>query len=445
MFFFCTYVLTCEQARSVRQRAVNRENDENAAPARMTRAKTAASGGQDELSEGIVKKALQSKKSTTNVAPAQRKRPALGDLSNIGKTEPTEGKVAKKPTGRPALASKTSNAGVQNATRTSSSSRSALRPKDANTKKSSSSDLKRPASGAGTVGRATKKRATGSSASQPIEVEPTVEPKVEQPKEEISVKVEKRETIEIREEIQESIKEETEQASKHGATPQSAPDGFIFDRHGNLVPDLDADDFDDPIMVAEYAVEIFDYLRQLEQTTLPNPDYMEHQAHIDWNDRDVLNDWLVQVHQRFQLLPETFYLAINIIDRFLSTKVVQLDKLQLVGITALFIASKYEEVISPHVSNFTYMSKDYSDNEILSAERFILAALNYDLSFPNPMNFLRRISKADNYEMQVRTIGKYLLEICHLDRRFMGYCPSHLAATSMYFARMIMNRGDWVS
>ena len=163
------------------------------------------------------------------------------------------------------------------------------------------------------------------------------------------------------------------------------------------------------------------------------------------NDRDILNDWLVQVHQRFQLLPETFYLAINIIDRFLSNKIVQLDKLQLVGITAMFIASKYEEVISPHVSNFTYMAKDYTDQEILSAERFILAALNYDLSYPNPMNFLRRISKADNYDIQTRTLGKYLLEISTLDHRFLEFCPSHIAAAAMYMSRLILERGEWVS
>ena len=110
----------------------------------------------------------------------------------------------------------------------------------------------------------------------------------------------------------------------------------------------------------------------------------------------------------------------------------------------MFIASKYEEVISPHVSNFTYMAKDYEDQEILNAERFILAALNYDLSYPNPMNFLRRISKADNYDIQTRTLGKYLMEISSLDYRFLEFCPSHVAAAAMYMSRLILERGEWV-
>src|SRR5699024_552488 len=114
-------------------------------------------------------------------------------------------------------------------------------------------------------------------------------------------------------------------------------------------------------------------------------------------------------------------------------------------ITALFIASKYEEVLSPHVSNFRHVADDgFSDKEILAAERFILSTLDYDLSYPNPMNFLRRISKADSYDVQSRTIGKYLMEICLLDHRFMLYRPSHVAAGAMYLTRLMLDRGEWV-
>merc|ERR1711977_450132 len=188
------------------------------------------------------------------------------------------------------------------------------------------------------------------------------------------------------------------------------------------VEDLDREDLDDPLMVAEYVVEIFEYLKKLEVDTKPNAEYMDHQEDLEWKMRGILVDWLIEVHTRFHLLPETLFLAVNIIDRFLSTKVVQLDRLQLVGVTAMFIASKYEEVLSPHVANFRHVADDgFSEAEILSAERYVLTALNYDLSYPNPMNFLRRISKADNYDIQTRTLGKYLMEISLLDHRFMEY------------------------
>ncbi|KAI7057808.1 A/B/D/E cyclin, partial [Hortaea werneckii] len=208
--------------------------------------------------------------------------------------------------------------------------------------------------------------------------------------------------------------------------------------------DLDAEDMDDPLMVAEYVHEIFDYMKQLEIATMPNPDYMDNQGELEWKMRGILVDWLLEVHTRFRLLPETLFLAVNIIDRFLSCKVVQLDRLQLVGVTAMFIASKYEEVLSPHVQNFVHVADDgFSESEILSAERFVLAALDYDLSYPNPMNFLRRISKADNYDIQTRTLGKYLLEIGCVDHRFLKYPPSQVAAAAMYLARLALDRGEW--
>lgn len=136
--------------------------------------------------------------------------------------------------------------------------------------------------------------------------------------------------------------------------------------------DLDADDVDDPLMVSEYVVEIFNYLREQELLTLPTPDYMERQKDLHWKMRGILVDWLVEVHQKFRLLPETLFLAVNIIDRFLSLRVCSLPKLQLVGITALFVASKYEEVMCPSIQNFIYMADGgYTDDEILKAEQYV--------------------------------------------------------------------------
>ncbi|KAI5288697.1 G2/mitotic-specific cyclin [Ascosphaera aggregata] len=220
-----------------------------------------------------------------------------------------------------------------------------------------------------------------------------------------------------------------------GESPEVAVDEVI---------DLDTEDLMDPLMAAEYVVEIFEHLKDLEIQTLPNPCYMDHQEEIDWKMRGILVDWLIEVHARFRLLPETLFLAVNIVDRFLSAEVVALSRLQLVGATAMFIASKYEEVLSPHVANFSQLADEaFSDKEILDAERHVLATLNYDISYPNPMNFLRRISKADNYDVHTRTIGKYLLEISLVDHRFMGFKQSHVAATAMYMARLMWNSGPW--
>ncbi|KAK9475070.1 cyclin-like protein [Dipodascopsis tothii] len=208
--------------------------------------------------------------------------------------------------------------------------------------------------------------------------------------------------------------------------------------------DLDLDEMDDPTMVAEYVDEIFAYMHHLEWATMPNPRYMEDQSDLQWGMREILVEWLVEVHEKFRLLPETLFLTMNIVDRFLSARVVTLDKLQLVGMTSMFIAAKYEEVFPPGIGHFVYVADSgYTEDEILRAERFILQVLDFNLSYPNPMNFLRRNSKADAYDIETRTMAKYLMEIALVDHRFMKYCPSHVAATAMYLSRIILGRPGW--
>ncbi|KAE9373638.1 hypothetical protein N431DRAFT_465916 [Stipitochalara longipes BDJ] len=200
----------------------------------------------------------------------------------------------------------------------------------------------------------------------------------------------------------------------------------------------------DTSMVAEYGDEIFAYMRELETKMLPNSHYMDLQSEIQWSMRSVLMDWLVQVHHRFALLPETLFLCVNYIDRFLSCKIVSLGKLQLVGATAIFVAAKYEEINCPSVNEIVYMvDGGYSVDEILKAERFMLTMLSFELGWPGPMSFLRRISKADDYDLETRTLAKYFLEVTIMDERFVGSPPSYLAAGAHCFARLMLKKGDW--
>nr|POF13931.1 g2/mitotic-specific cyclin-4 [Quercus suber] len=204
------------------------------------------------------------------------------------------------------------------------------------------------------------------------------------------------------------------------------------------------DELWDTSMVAEYGDEIFEYMRQLETKMTPNPFYMDKQTEIQWSMRAVLMDWIVQVHQRFNLLPETLFLTANYIDRFLSAKIVSLGKLQLVGATAIFVAAKYEEVQCPTIQEIIYMvDGGYSADELLKAERFMLSMLQYELGWPGPMSFLRRISKADDYCLETRTLAKYFLEITLMDERFVGATPSWLAAGAHCIARLMLRKGEW--
>ncbi|GAA5908843.1 hypothetical protein JCM8208_005598 [Rhodotorula glutinis] len=203
-------------------------------------------------------------------------------------------------------------------------------------------------------------------------------------------------------------------------------------------------DWWDISMVAEYSDEIFKYMSELEESSMPNPRYMDHQTEIEWSMRTTLIDWLLQVHLRYHMLPETLWIAINVIDRFLSNRVVSLIKFQLVGVTAMFVAAKYEEIMAPSVEEFVFMTEGgYSREEILKGERIILQSLEFNISsYCTPYSWVRRISKADDYDIQTRTLSKFLMEVTLLDHRFLRAKPSMIAAVGMYLSRRMLG-GDW--
>lgn len=76
---------------------------------------------------------------------------------------------------------------------------------------------------------------------------------------------------------------------------------------------------------------------------------MDSQLDINSKMRAILVDWLIEVHKKFELMPESLYLTVNIVDRFLSLKTVSRRELQLVGISSMLIACKYEEIWAPEV------------------------------------------------------------------------------------------------
>lgn len=158
-------------------------------------------------------------------------------------------------------------------------------------------------------------------------------------------------------------------------------------------------------------------------------DYMDSQPEINDHMRAILVDWLVDVHRKFELSPETFYLTINIIDRFLAVKTVPRRELQLVGISAMLMASKYEEIWAPEVyihmkkSQFMFLFKyiymklrwfnlqvndfvclsdrAYTHHQILVMEKTILGKLEWTLTVPTPYVFLVRFIKASIPDQQV--------------------------------------------
>lgn len=197
----------------------------------------------------------------------------------------------------------------------------------------------------------------------------------------------------------------------------------------NEVEDIDADDRENLILVSEYVNDIYDYLYQLEEEQPINKDHLANQQDVSYKMRAVLIDWINEVHLQFHLAPETFHMAVGIIDRYLQVaKNTKRKYLQLVGVTALFMATKYEELFPPAIGDFVFITDDtYTGREIRLMELQMLKAIDYNLSRPLPIHFLRRFSKAACAEDAHHGMSKYFLELAAMDYELASYKPSEVS------------------
>ncbi|XP_034039202.1 G2/mitotic-specific cyclin-B2-like [Thalassophryne amazonica] len=209
------------------------------------------------------------------------------------------------------------------------------------------------------------------------------------------------------------------------------------------VEDVDEQDADMPQLCSEYVKDIYTYLHALEVQQSVRPRYLQGYE-ITGSMRALLIDWLVQVHSRFQLLQETLYLTVAILDRFLQVQPVTRKKLQLAGVTAMLVASKYEEMYSPEVGDFAYITDNaFTKSQILEMEQMILKTLKFDLGRPLPLHFLRRASKVANCDVEKHTLAKYLMELTLLDYDMAHYHPSEVAAASLCLAQLLLDGQPW--
>uniref|UniRef100_W5KXG5 G2/mitotic-specific cyclin-B1 n=1 Tax=Astyanax mexicanus TaxID=7994 RepID=W5KXG5_ASTMX len=209
------------------------------------------------------------------------------------------------------------------------------------------------------------------------------------------------------------------------------------------IKDVDADDYDNPMLCSEYVKDIYKYLRQLEADQAVRPRYLEGRE-VTGNMRAILIDWLVQVQIKFRLLQETMYMTVAIIDRFLQDHPVPKKRLQLVGVTAMFIASKYEEMYPPEIADFAFVTdRAYTTAEIRDMEMNILRVLKFSFGRPLPLQFLRRASKIGEVTAEHHTLAKYFVELTMVDYDMVHFAPSQVASAAFALMLKVFNCGEW--
>ena len=184
--------------------------------------------------------------------------------------------------------------------------------------------------------------------------------------------------------------------------------------------------------VKEYQEDIFLYLTSLERKIKINPNYITTQKDISEKMREILVDWIINVHLKFKLLDETLFLTIILIDRYLEKVQISRNILQLVGVASLFIASKYEEIYPPLAKSFIYITDNaYNRNELLDMERKIFEILEFDISYPSPLRYMEMLVIKLNYINDKIIINKmhFLLELILTKLFFYKYSHIELVIT----------------
>ncbi|NXG74218.1 CCNB1 protein, partial [Baryphthengus martii] len=208
---------------------------------------------------------------------------------------------------------------------------------------------------------------------------------------------------------------------------------------------LHVEDDMDPKFCSNYVKDIYKYLRDLEIQQPIRPKYLAGQE-INEVMGAILVDWLVQIQLKFKLQLETLYMAVTIIDRFLQDNAVSKTMLQLVGVTAMFIASKYKERFTPESEDFVYITGYvYTRSQICHTEKKILQALDFSLGRPLPLHFLRQASKIAEVNAKQHVLVKYLMELSLLDYDTVHFLPSKTAAAAFCLALKLLDGCKWMA
>lgn len=187
----------------------------------------------------------------------------------------------------------------------------------------------------------------------------------------------------------------------------------------------------------------------IQNATLASAELMDMQPELQWFMRPYLIDFLIEVHQQFRLRPEVLYLAMNIVDRYVSKRVVYKKHYQLVGCASLWIAAKFEDGKDkvPLVRELADMCcKAYDESAFIQMEGHVLSTIGWVTGHPSAEAWLRTYTMGERAEdVKVQHVARFLMEITLFHREFVGIQSSFIANGALMLARFICNKPRRVS
>ena len=171
---------------------------------------------------------------------------------------------------------------------------------------------------------------------------------------------------------------------------------------------------------------------------------MSIQKDINEQMRAILVDWLIDVHYNFHLNKETLFQAIWILDIYLSNEIISRNKLQLLGITCLFISCKYNEICYPRTKEFIFVTDNaYDIKELLIMEKDILKKLKFNILAPTPIQFYDILAKIFNFDSEQYNLGRYFMESNLIDYNMICFSSSIIALSCAYIVMKFFNLKDY--
>ncbi|EFC40700.1 cyclin B1-like protein [Naegleria gruberi] len=208
-------------------------------------------------------------------------------------------------------------------------------------------------------------------------------------------------------------------------------------------PGIDKADSEDPQSCIEYVKDIHSHYKKIENKYRADPAYLSRQPFMRHKHRFTIVNWMIEVHQKFRLSTPTMYLAVDLLDRFLSKNDINLNHLQLLGATCIFVASKYEDLQYPLSSELVKISMNlFTKEDVLKMERLLLRDLDFNITVATVYPFLKRYLKCARCDFNQLALAYYLSELSLLEEASLYYPPSQIASACIYVAGRLCNKKD---
>lgn len=192
----------------------------------------------------------------------------------------------------------------------------------------------------------------------------------------------------------------------------------------------------------EYLDEILENLKgeEINNKYKINQNYFNFQNEINNKMRIVLINWLIEVHTKLNFKEETFYTTIYIMDAYLSRKFIQRKKFQLLGVTALYIATKLNEIYIRRIKDYVFITDyAYDEEEIIKMESDICKTLNFNFLIPTSLSFYEILAKKIGLDKNPNqlTFGKFLIQSFLINSKSLNYNYSMISLASCYLVMRV--------